>query len=239
MLKKLKGKVGQNLYTAIANMDIKVSKGVSEQLLNMSDKELQEYNKAYEEKLKTSKTLSENLYKADFTKLNKEYNKAVDNALKDVNKKVQKLGIDSIKGFIAGMKSQTSNLSKEIKSISNSIIKQFKKALKIKSPSKLFADEIGKQSIFGISYGMQENISSVYRDIKALSNNLVANAGGIYSGLQGSTNTNNSVVENNSNNNATYNFYQTNNSPKALSRYDIYRDTQKQISLMRQVLKNA
>ena len=49
----------------------------------------------------------------------------------------------------------------------------------------------------------------------------------------------NSVVENNSNNNATYNFYQTNNSPKALSRYDIYRDTQKQISLMRQVLRNA
>ena len=137
------------------------------------------------------------------------------------------------------MKSQTSNLGKEIKTIANSIIKQFKKALKIKSPSKVFADVIGKNAVLGISYGMQENIGGIYKDIKALSNDLVSSASGIYSGLQGSTSTNNSVVEKNSNNNATYNFYQTNNSPKALSRYDIYRDTQKQIALMRQVIKNV
>lgn len=238
ILKKLKGKIGQNLYTAIASMDIEASKSVSEQLLKMSSSELNAYNKAYEEKLKVSQQQADSLYNQDFKKLNKDYNNAIDKALKGVNTKLNKLGAQAITGFVKGMKSQTSNLSKDIKSISNSIIKQFKKYLKIKSPSKRFANEIGKFIPLGISQGIKDNANSVYNDIKGLTNNLVATASGMYSDLQGSNLVNDNITNNNNNNN-TYNFYQTNNSPKALSRWDIYKDTKKQISLMKEVMSNV
>ena len=122
--------------------------------------------------------------------------------------------------------------------MSNSIIKQFKKYLKIKSPSKRFANEIGKFIPLGIAQGIKDNANSVYNDIKGLTNNLVATASGMYSDLQGSNWVNDNITNNNNNNN-TYNFYQTNNSPKALSRWDIYKDTKKQISLMKEVISNV
>ena len=41
------------------------------------------------------------------------------------------------------------------------------------------------------------------------------------------------IVTNNTVGNSVYNFYQTNNSPKALSRLDIYRNTRNQLALLK------
>ena len=204
----------------------------------MSDSEIKAYNSAYDEKINTSKKLSDDLYKNDLKKVNQDYNKAVDKALKDVNKKLIKMGSQAIQGFVSGMKTQSKNLPKDIKKISNSIVKEFKKYLKIKSPSRVFADQVGKFIPLGIAEGIKNNTSNVLRDIQGLTSEFINTASNVYGDLKGSQvyNTNNTT---NSSKNNTFNFYQTNNSPKNLDRLEIYRQTRNQLQLAKMVIKNA
>ena len=65
--------------------------------------------------------------------------------------------------------------------------------------------------------------------ISALSKSIIKNTGGYgLSGIGSNDNIGNDIV-----------FNQTINSPKPLSRYEIYKDTKKQINLMRMVMQNG
>ena len=128
-------------------------------------------------------------------------------------------------GLTAGMKSLSATLKKQVKNLVNSV----KKQLKIKSPSKVFADEIGKMMPLGIAEGfkkampetentMQTSISNAVDQLKGdLSStnwNMSEAVGGGFAAGFGET-----VKE------QTINFNQTINSPKPLSRLSVYRDT--------------
>jgi hypothetical protein len=66
-------------------------------------------------------------------------------------------GKDASKGFLAGLKSQEAALGKQMASIATSLVKQIKKVLKIKSPSVVFRDEVGKQLALGMVVGMDRH----------------------------------------------------------------------------------
>ncbi|MGW0632436.1 phage tail tape measure protein [Streptomyces sp. NPDC002758] len=57
-------------------------------------------------------------------------------------------------GFLAGLKATEKSLQKQINKLANDLVKAIKKALKIKSPSGVFRDEIGKQVVLGWVAGM-------------------------------------------------------------------------------------
>jgi TP901 family phage tail tape measure protein len=57
-------------------------------------------------------------------------------------------------GFLAGLKSQEKALTKQIDKLATDLVKAIKKALKIKSPSGVFRDEVGKQVVLGMVHGM-------------------------------------------------------------------------------------
>jgi len=57
-------------------------------------------------------------------------------------------------GFLAGLKAQEKDLQKQINSLAKSLVKEIKKALKIKSPSGVFRDEVGKQVVLGMMHGI-------------------------------------------------------------------------------------
>jgi TP901 family phage tail tape measure protein len=63
-------------------------------------------------------------------------------------------GKDAGKGFLAGLKSQEKALGKQMAKLAADLIKQIKKALKIKSPSQVFRDEVGKQVVLGMVHGI-------------------------------------------------------------------------------------
>jgi TP901 family phage tail tape measure protein len=63
-------------------------------------------------------------------------------------------GKDASKGFLAGLKSQEKELGKQMAKLASDLVKQIKKALKIKSPSQVFRDEVGKQVALGMVVGM-------------------------------------------------------------------------------------
>ncbi|MEU0039102.1 phage tail tape measure protein [Streptomyces sp. NPDC006333] len=66
-------------------------------------------------------------------------------------------GKDSAKGFLAGLKGQEKELGKQMAKLATDLVKQIKKVLKIKSPSGVFRDQVGKQIALGMVVGMDQH----------------------------------------------------------------------------------
>lgn len=110
------------------------------------------------------------------------------------------VGVELITGLIEGMFSI--NLWDVVKGIGNGIVNGFKKLFGIKSPSKVMADEVGKNLALGIEEGLTDNIRGV--------NDALRN--GVDTSLEMDGIQRKQV-----------NVYQTNNYSQAHSRYELYK----------------
>jgi len=61
-----------------------------------------------------------------------------------------------MKGFISGMKSQTKGMTKAVNEMCSQLIKSMKKKLKIKSPSRIMRDKIGKYLPLGLAAAFEK-----------------------------------------------------------------------------------
>jgi len=143
----------------------------------------------------------------------------------DLEKQLEKIGKNAMEGFIKGFGSKDNELTKAVKGITSSLVKQMRKELKIHSPSGTMRDMVGKFIPAGIAEGIRRNADQVRKAMKHLQDDIVVPmkkaASGIHlnAGLPAQS-TNTSQVVNNYNS-----FSQTNNSPKPLSRWDVYRQS--------------
>ena len=95
------------------------------------------------------------------------------NGLSSIPGKMLSIGKDIIRGLINGMDSLKHAVANKIASIGNSIKNGIKDALKIKSPSRVMRDEVGKFIPEGIAVGIDANADSVMQSMKNLSNGLI------------------------------------------------------------------
>lgn len=232
-LKKLKGKISKSLINEILSMDANEGYAYTEALLSLNDRKLKAYNKAYTQKVKESDKIAKAWYKADINRLKSQYTDKVTKVIKKMVKDVSKAGTDALNGFLKAFKGNNA-IEKSLNSFCNRVVKTIKKKFKIKSPSRVMRDEVGKYLSLGIAEGVTQNKDAV---TKALSNvaeplnfglsNVKGRVVNPYAknALNGaSTSTNN-----------TYTFNQYNNSPKALSRLEIYRQTRNQLNFAKGV----
>lgn len=134
--------------------------------------------------------------------------------------KLLSIGRDVVAGLWNGISSKVDWLKGQISGFVGNVTSWLKRFFKIGSPSKLMAEEVGKWLPEGIAVGVDKNAKSVLNSMKNLAvdtvsatrNGLAKTTGSITSG--GSVG--GGVVNN---------FYQTINSPKELSRLDIYRQS--------------
>lgn len=219
-LTDLKGKISEELMQEIAGMNVEDAVDFTAGLLQMSEKELQEYNNAYTQKLTTAKQISKAFYAEKMAEIKAEYTDKVNKAFANVKKDLQNAGKNAIDGFMNGMTKQAKKADKQVKKIANNIVKQFKKSLKIHSPSRVF-EELGVFSGVGYLNGFKGSMANFKNTIadsvrkQALSSKVASGKSGVQQ--------------------VTYNFYQTNNSPKSLNRLDIYRQTKNQLNFARGV----
>lgn len=157
-LEALKGKISTSLMEEITSLGIEEGLAFTNKLLNISESELKEYNKAYTAKVNAAKNVASKFYSDQVAKIKSDYTSKVTKALDDAKKQIEKIGKDTMKGFVKGMKSV--DWAKDVKSIANSIIKSFKKQLKISSPSKVFA-ELGEYSGEGYTIGLADELKGV------------------------------------------------------------------------------
>lgn len=140
--------------------------------------------------------------------------------VKEIPDKIKSVGSDIVSGLWNGITDKVQWLKDKISGFVGDVTEFLKDKFKIGSPSKLMANEVGKWLPEGIAVGISDNAKSVLGAMKDLT---VDTLGSARAGLQTATTTLGSTggvkggVVNN--------FYQTINSPKQLSRLDIYRQS--------------
>lgn len=231
-LQNIKKKVSAELFDEIASMDVKEGSAYIDRLLEMSGSDLKAYSDAYVEKLRVSESLASKTYKSDFNKVASDYKKELTTAMNKLPKELEKLGTQSMKGFLSGLTKNTDYMDKEVKTFVKSMVSSFKSYLKIKSPSKVM-EEIGIYTGEGFAVGLQDTIGMIQdatnQMISAVATPIessVADVRGIVGGSDQAGGAAGSVVNN-------YNLTQNNTSPKPLSALDTYQARRRQIELMK------
>ena len=167
-------------------------------------------------------------------------NKAVDaatkvvsglvNKLKEIPNKVVSIGGNVVKGLWNGISDKVEWLKNKISGFVGNVKGWLKKFFKIGSPSKLMRDEIGRFLPEGIAVGIKDYAFKAINAVRDLSGKIMGAtdiSGYSIPQLNGAA-AGGAVVNN-------YTFNQTNNSPTALSRVAIYRDTKQLIKQIKRV----
>lgn len=162
-LTKLKGKVSEDLMAQITNMDVNEAIRFSEHLLSMDSADLQAYNDAYSKKLAVADQISKTFYADKLNEIKTNYTDKITAEFNKAKTEITKIGQQTMAGFIKGMESN--NYTGAVKKMADKIIKQMKKSLGIKSPSKVFM-EIGDYSAQGYGVGFTNEMKSVAYDMR-------------------------------------------------------------------------
>lgn len=235
-LTALKGKISTSLMDQIAQMDVDEGLAFTNKLLSLSNEDLKAYDKAYSEKLKTSRKVAKDFYSKELQAIKTDFTDKVEESMKSLTKKMKKVGQNAASGFIKGFNADTDEMQKAVKKFSKSVVKQIKKEMGIHSPSKVMRDQVGKFLPLGVAEGITRNIKPAVKAMSNMTSALMVPAKSTLSNLNASNMTASaragvySAPVNN-----VYNFNQTNNSPKPLSRLEIYRQTRNQLALLKEV----
>ena len=141
-------------------------------------------------------------------------------AVSSVVDKMKTIGSSIVEGIWSGISSGWSWLTDKVSNLAGNLFESAKKALGINSPSKVFADEVGKWIPAGIAVGIDKNAKTALNSVRDLALSTVGSArAGLSTGTTtlGDNSTGGGGVVNN--------FTQVINSPKQLSRLDIYRQS--------------
>lgn len=236
-LQTIKSKVSSELFDQIASYDIDEGNAFMDRLLSMSDADLKAYSDAYDEKMRVSEEAAEKVYSKDFDNVANDYKNSLQQAFKDLPGELEKLGQQTMSGFVNGLTKNTDYMTSAIKTMINGMIDQFKDQLDMHSPSKV-TEKLGIFTGHGFGNGLLDSIKQVQKNAKEFINgittpltDMTANIGNMRSNIKGSTEngiaTSNQTIVNN------YNLVQNNTSPKSLSALDTYRARRQQVSMVK------
>lgn len=147
---------------------------------------------------------------------------AVWNGVKSLPDKMKDIGKDLVRGLWNGIKNMTGWVVDKIQGFGDSVLGGIKDFFDINSPSRE-TEWIGEMLAEGMGVGFGGGLKSVMNDMKSSLSPVLGTVQGSVSGAKSS-------ISQSVPTGTTYNFYQTNNSPKALSRLDIYRQSKNLLS---------
>lgn len=170
-LEKLKTNGLSNaLFDEISQLSTAEGLELTNKMLKMSSQELKKYSASYQTYLNTAKSASNALYQSRLNEIQKNFTNAVNNEYKNLSKTLEKIGQQAMTGFVNGMNSKAKSTNKATKALAQSIIKTFKKYLKIHSPSKV-TQSLGAYVGEGFAKGLAETkkmVEAVTQDIFTL-----------------------------------------------------------------------
>lgn len=150
-IKALKGKIPDTLMQQILGMDVASANDYMEYLQSLDPSKYQDYINKWNEIYNGSESFGNDFFQSDLNNLENTYETELTGRLNDLSKKINQIGQNTMKGFISGMQSQTKGMTKAVNSMCDQLIKSMKKKLKIKSPSRVVRDKIGKYMPLGLA----------------------------------------------------------------------------------------
>ena len=163
----IKGRIPDTLMDAILEMDVAEAANFTEYLNSLTDAQLSAYVSKWESIQNQAKNYSSRFFEDELTALQAAYEAEINNAMADAEKGMKKVGKNIMRGLVQGLKSEKDLMSKEVKKIANDLIKSFRKAFDINSPSRVMANEVGKYLPPGITKGFQDALPQAERQITA------------------------------------------------------------------------
>ena len=106
----------------------------------------------------------------------------ITNAFKNIPTKMANIGKNIVEGIWNGIKNATSWIKDKVGSFAKGILDGMKDALKIKSPSRVFRDQVGRFIAEGIGVGIEENSDSPLQALENLGDDMI-NGGKKINGL--------------------------------------------------------
>lgn len=148
--------------------------------------------------------------------------------LTEIPAQVLEIGKNIVRGLWDGISNMSKWIGEKIKGFGEGILNGLKSFFKIKSPSRLMRDEIGKNLALGIGAGFDDEMSTVARGMQTSLNDAIPTfgvpaVGG--AGSAGNTAGGSGVV-----------VYQTNNYSQAHSQFEIYQSKQATAAAIRAAL---
>lgn len=226
-MEALKKTLSSELMTEIAALDTSDGLDLTTKLLSLNGQELAAYNKAYTDKINASKKVANTYYAERVKQIKDNYTKQVKTVMAGLEKQLENIGENAMKGFVKGFNSKSAELNKSAKQLKKTLVSSIKKELGIHSPSKVMDREAGAFIIPGLTKGIERKLPALRQMMQRVRENVVnpmKNAA-TTANLDVATRGARSIEKAAAATTNTYNFYQTNNSPKALSRWDIYRQS--------------
>jgi hypothetical protein len=223
-LQWLKSVVSEELFSEVASMDMENGMKYLDKLMRMSTAELNEYDKAYLEKLSAAEEAGK-IYDKDINAVTKAYDKAIKEAAKSIPAEMQELGTEALKGFLSGLTANTDYMETEIKAFIAGMVDTFKEQLDINSPSKVM-ENIGKMTGLGFADGLKETVGMAKDAATTVSGAVISPMTARYPGNV----SNSSVINNN------YNLVQNNTSPKALTALETYQARRQQVAMVKAMM---
>lgn len=154
------------------------------------------------------------------------------NAFSGIASKFTNVGKGIIDGIGAGIDANAYKIGRKLGNYAASWVNSTMAQLGINSPSKVFADKVGRAIPEGIEYGIEQEMPITERKFKAqlngFINDMTVAANHAVGGVKVASPVGGVTVSGNKANNGggqTVNFYQTIESPKAVDRLTIYRQT--------------
>ncbi|MFK0173420.1 phage tail tape measure protein [Streptomyces sp. NPDC090306] len=111
--------------------------------------------------LTTSQIAQFNKLAASQSKLATSYGNTLADAMYDS-------GAKAADGFLAGLKAQQASLQKQMNTLATSLVKTVKKKLGIKSPSRVFRDQVGKMVALGTATGVSKHTPHVVKAVRGM-----------------------------------------------------------------------
>lgn len=166
-LNRLKDRIPDTLMEEITGMDLKDAVSFSEYLNSLTDAELEAYKGKWETLQGQAKSYSEGFFEKEFASIHAEYEKRVGEAMADAETKMKEVGKNICKGLVKGLNSEKELLSKECRKMAKSMIKEFRDAFGIHSPSKVMEQQVGKFLPSGLAKGFEGALPDAERRITA------------------------------------------------------------------------
>lgn len=226
-MEALKKTLSSELMTEIATLDTSDGLDLTTKLLSLNGQELAAYNKAYTDKINASKKVANTYYAERVKQIKDNYTKQVKTVMTGLEKQLENIGENAMKGFVKGFNSKSAELNKSAKQLKKTLVSSIKKELGIHSPSKVMDREAGVFIIPGLTKGIERKLPALRQMMQRVRENVVnpmknaATTANLDVAARGARSIEKAAAATAN----TYNFYQTNNSPKALSRWDIYRQS--------------
>ena len=161
MLSELKARgISGGLLNEIIGMGVDDASAYGAELLEMSDKQFEEYSTLWEEKNLEAARIAEQFYKDQLSTIQTQYEGQLQDALSGIPEISFDTGVNLVQGLIDGMQEKQDAAMQAARELAEDIENTIRGAWDIHSPSKVMA-KLGGYAAQGLAVGFEDEIAKV------------------------------------------------------------------------------